>query len=964
MRRKIELYINGSLADIATDALVLMNYKLTDSESPAAVYNSWSQSVVLPRTSKNNAIFDHIYRADHVTRSGKFNALARTPFVIYNEQGEILESGYLKLNDMNETQYNATLYGGLGGFLFGLMYNSDGSKRSLADMVYMSGGDEHEFDFNITRDSVRDAWRRVTGLDGNPSKWDYINFAPCYNGLPGGDFNSKRAFCPVTGIYGVTGSESGYTSRRDHVLVDLVNNVDEWAANDLRSYQQRPVVRMKAVIDAICAAANNGGYTVNLDERFFKNSNPYYTKSWLTLPKIDSIQLPNEIGSGTDTISSPDGGALPAYDETSVFSKAFTGSWIDKGFNAKHNVSVTFTPTINVAVGGRLLTSWETPDQPTGRRYWRVVAMYQLLAYDADGVCIGGSKVAAASCKTICSDGATPMETTVSPATFVDKYNNALSTHPNSFTPGWIPEDGNVYESAMANGDFYYGTSGDGTRKLCDSNWDEVTITLNVNNIAGMADLRLRTTYLAIYSEGGAGIRYFQNIVNAVPVYDISYTNTLNFVSFVGGQVSYNYNVSGTAHSGAQMTKALLLGGTQTPADYLLSFCKMFGLLLTYNSATKEVGVLTRQTFFNGNGINLEGKIDLPSRRNVPCAVSSRWYEWTAGVNGRFADYYRDVYNKEYGMARVNTGFEFDGSHNDVLKGCIFKGAAEVLHNNKYFVRIKQNSKDVPSPFIDGGKYSLWNGSGEAKQFDIVCPDNSATIEYVNQYFPGYDYTLLPKPEFCDKDNKAVGGEDVLLMYNGRQSTSRYSRYTITDDNGLMTLYNEGAPCYLLGQWTIAANKKYTVNNDDGGDSGSFNRSFSSSFDTGDNSEKLYMPRFRRMTDSNVLPMVITHSLDFAVPSEIDQPAISCAADKAVYQRGWANYITDKMNVDTKVMTCKVDLRGLQVGQDLLRNFYYFEGCWWVLNQIKNYVVGGDDLTECEFIKVNDKTNYTNGQTY
>ena len=70
------------------------------------------------------------------------------------------------------------------------------------------------------------------------------------------------------------------------------------------------------------------------------------------------------------------------------------------------------------------------------------------------------------------------------------------------------------------------------------------------------------------------------------------------------------------------------------------------------------------------------------------------------------------------------------------------------------------------------------------------------------------------------------------------------------------------------------------------------------------------------------------------------------------------------MNVDTKVMTCKVDLRGLQVGQDLLRNFYYFEGCWWVLNQIKNYVVGGDDLTECEFIKVNDKTNYTNGQTY
>ena len=102
MRRKYSLYINGTLADIATDALVLMNYKQTDATAPAAVYNSWSQSVVLPRTSKNNAIFDHIFRADHKTTSGKFNALARTPFTIYNEQGEILESGYLKLTDKAE----------------------------------------------------------------------------------------------------------------------------------------------------------------------------------------------------------------------------------------------------------------------------------------------------------------------------------------------------------------------------------------------------------------------------------------------------------------------------------------------------------------------------------------------------------------------------------------------------------------------------------------------------------------------------------------------------------------------------------------------------------------------------------------------------------------------------------------------------------------------------------------------
>ena len=949
MRRKIELYINGSLADIATDALVLMNYKQTDATAPAAVFNSWSQLVVLPRTSRNNAIFDHIFRADHVTASGKFNALTRTPFTIYDEQGEILESGYLKLTDFDDRQYNATLYGGLGGFLFGLMYNSDGSKRSLADLVYTPGGDEHEFDFKITRDAVREAWRHLNGLEVHNVPWHYINFAPCYNGIPGNGFNSKRAFCPVAGIYGVTGSDSGYTSRRGHVMVDLENNVDEWAANDLRSYQQRPVLRFRRVIDAICNSVNNGGYTVNLDADFFKGTNPYYEQLWLTLPKIDGIQLPTESGSGTDVVTSPDAGAQPSYTETSIYDKALSGDWINKGGNAKHTVSVTFKPTINMSdLNYNRLTSWERPDTPSGRIYWRLVAMYQLIAYDGDGNIIGGSKVAAASCTTKCSDGATPMESTITPANFVSKYNNALSTHWNTFTPAWTPEDGDTYEAAMVNGAYFANPQGSTSFKtLRDSGGDELTVTLQVKDVAGMAALKLRTTYLAVRSNGGVGTPYYQVDAVQVPVYSsVSNGAYIDFVAFVSGNISYSYQISGTARSGAQMTKALLLGGTQTPADYLLSYLKMFGLYMTYNPATKAVGIMTRASFYNGGSVDLTERIDVTTRKSQPFALTSRWYEWAAPVSGRFADYYRDVYNREYGMARVNTGFEFDASHNDVLKDCLFKGAAEVLHRNKYFVRVTQNGKAVPSPFLDGGKYTLWNGAGEAKQLDVICPDDSATVEYVNQLFYGYDYRLLPKPEFCDKDGKALEGSDVLLLFDSSNGTGYYSRMTLTDDNGLMTLYNEGAPCYLLGQWTIAANKKYTINDD------------------ADTSVKLYMPRFRRFLTGGSAPMTATHALDMAVASEIDQPQITVPADKAIYPRMWASYITDKMDVDTKVVTCKVDLRGLQVGQDLLRKFYYFDGCVWVLNQIKNYVVGGDDLTECEFIKVKDKTNYTNGQTY
>ena len=945
MRRKYELYINGTLADIDVDALVLMNYKQTDASAPATVFNAWSQSVALPRTSKNNVIFDHIFRADHAVGVGKFNPLVRTPFVIYSEQGEILESGYLKLTDIDEAQYTATLYGGLGGFLYGLMYNTDGSKRSLADLVYTPGGDEHEFDFSITRDAVREAWRHLNGLEAHAIPWDYINFAPCYNGLPGGDFNSKRAFCP-SGCYGVRGDDGdGRLARNGHVLVDLVNNVDEWAANDLRSYQQRPVVSMKAVIDAICDAANNGGYTVNLDADFFKVANPYYSKLWLTLPKMDSKSLPVESESGTLAPTDPTMGAVPSY--AGFHEQSINGPW-NNGEVKNYDVSCKIVPaclTPGIPMSD-FAASWyfETNPGAVTHKYY-IVALYQLLAYADDGTLIGGSKVVGATTRLRNYETMTyqnlPYATLED---FINAYNNADNVY-GTFAPAWIPTQGSAYENNIVQGDRFSYDWIEGKTKLLDSNGDPVEITLTMNDVPGVATIGLRTSYVCLYDRDSTTIS--QSIKDDLPtIADRSVTEHIDALSYVDAAVNYTARTGGNVHSGAPINKAFLLGGTQTPADYLLSYLKTFGLYITYDKSTNGVSILTRKNFFGGGDVDLEGRIHLPSRKSIPYAINARWYEWGAPVSGRYASYYRDVYNKDYGQARVNTGFEFDASHNDVLQDCVFRGAAEVLHRNKYFVRVTENAKAVPSPFLDGGKYTLWNSSDEGKQYDVICPDSGATIDYVNQDFPGYDYTLLPKPEFCDNDNKAVEGENVLLFYDSSNGTGYYSRYTLTDDNGLMLKYNDGAPCWLLGQWTIAGNKKYTINNDV------------------DPSVKLYIPRFRRIMTGATSPMVATHSLDMAVPSEIDQPDITVASDKAVYPRGWADYVSDKMNVNTRVLTCKVDLRGLQVGQDLLRKFYYFDGCVWVLNAIKNHVIGGDNLTECEFIKVRDITKYTNGQTY
>jgi hypothetical protein len=156
------------------------------------------------------------------------------------------------------------------------------------------------------------------------------------------------------------------------------------------------------------------------------------------------------------------------------------------------------------------------------------------------------------------------------------------------------------------------------------------------------------------------------------------------------------------------------------------------------------------------------------------------------------------------------------------------------------------------------------------------------------------------------------------MFYDGMADAN----VTVTDDTAKMLSDNEGTPCWILTVPTTP----------------------------------IQIARFVRFNES--------HSLDLGTPREIDIPNASYPSSGTIYARGWQAYIADRYDVDTKVVRCFVDLRGVQVNENLLRNFYVFDNALWVLNKITNYTMTSYTTTECEFVKVKDKNSYTNGQKY
>ena len=900
MRRKISLYIGGELADLDEQSFILFNYTMDDLSNPTIVKNSFSQQVSLPGTPNNNAIFGDYYRLDRKTAlaSGEtgdaFNASVKTPFSIYNELGEIMESGYCKLDSVVRSgagvTYKVSLYGGLGSFLYSLSYADDGRKLTLADLDFLGNGDPGELDFTINASAVQDAWDRLFGDTSKPEMWDVLNFAPAYNGYPD-NFSPDKGLVQPGGI-GLPSSVGGYSTKSGYALVNLANKQDEWAVKDLRSYLQRPVLSVKALLDAISDPNNNGGYQVDIQGVTY-----LVDDMWITLPTIPSL------GSMKQNV-----GTLSLSMSTSATPNNDIGRWDIVGDTIPYGAFVSANIKCKIRMntpGGADSYSTLYLNAYNGTNQWKHSLVFmQMVAYGSDNSVVGGSAVKVANAL-YGGEKAAAQAVNFTPAFATDDYEAVNLGDPAKVSSG-------IFEFP-----------------------NEVSFRVDAQDAAYYKLLVYAYSYTSYRYRGGYQYNYGGNGSTSTPAlyadYNTSFTPNSSYV-VAGSGDSVSMQASDTLRSNARITKQMLLSSSQTPADYLLSFCKIFGLYFIADTAEKKVTILPRNDLYLDETIDLTERVDISNDVEiVPMVCDSKWYKFALeGVGGAFFDEYKDIEGIEYGVQMVNTGFDFNAEVKDLLDGNVFKNAVSILQNSRYWNIITNGAYFIPSPFLDtGNTITRWNASDETQETQVSCPPSSATIAYYNNAFNGYDADNAMKMQFADADGKPIDGRDVLVYLNGFES---YSSFKLTDDLPIMGAVNEGKPCWIL-----------------------------------DEGAGLDIPCFSRYIGLHPHgDLEIFNSLDFGMPRQLDIPGIYYREGVTIYDIAWKAYIADRYDVDTEVMRCRVDFRGigLQVGNGLLRRFYYYDGSLWVLNKITNYSMTTYDPVECEFIRVQDKDNYLTGQTY
>lgn len=688
-----------------------------------------------------------------------FNPMKRVPFLLYVDE-MVVERGYCQLTAITrkgrDYTFSVSLFGGLGEFFYNLQTGSDGESRKLSDLDFGS-----DLGFKINAAHVQQVWDDMIG-----GTLPTVGFVPMHNGVPK-NIDADKVLVKGGGLpASVTDGGNTYSAKDGYILASAERKYTEWEIGDLRSYLQRPALRLKDFFSAVFNPSNNGGWTVVADPLWFDSSNPYYENTYILLPQLN-------VEESTDDVCD-DGTVTPFSDYPATSTKVSTlglnsgcmtivSDYVDMSAQAS-NAYLSLSLPVQLALTG---VSAQGPLYMTNR-----------VSHHTEN-------------KTICMMAAA-----------YDDQNNLLAvsnryvftskSHRNETGDVKKPAAPVSTTDAQIDGYFDYDYDANEYRFRLDENPAD-TFALLIEKIQRPSSALHRVQvkfYIQMTTDGIPTVnrwRYGDNLGN------VYVSNTQFQCRILSGSNNSLKLVEPTQYSSdSQVNQTALLNSLDvTPLDLLLSVTKTFGLMWLQDNQENTVRLMQRPTYYTGEVRDIHDRIDYSKGLKVtPVSAESNNYVLANEYpETDLSEAYKSDHGRTYGEVRLSVGYDFGKDKVEMMEKVKLLGYVDGALSGAGYWSYRNADGNIPSIISGGIKVTYYHDSGgttDTKDIDYNLFNVSA-LEKRNS---------IPLGVACQNDDGEEKGEEVapsLVFLSGGKADGTYY---LSDDISAMATLNNG-PCWI-----------------------------------------------------------------------------------------------------------------------------------------------------------------------
>lgn len=463
--------------------------------------------------------------------------------------------------------------------------------------------------------------------------------------------------------------------------------------------------------------------------------------------------------------------------------------------------------------------------------------------------------------------------------------------------------------------------------------------------------------------------------------YDVDFYTEITDTTLVGNLIQGYNNIS--------LNKEMLFATSKSPMKYLTDFCKFLNLKFECDNTTKKIKILTINNFYNGRTYDLTDKID--HSRNIEIKhilTKSKRINIGLETPDTYPVYIFNKISKDKFNTKIyDTGIEYNISEENLLDNLIYKNTIDWQQNSIFY----QIWPQLPRPYATTTvSWTLWNSASQ-KSMEFITDGAK-----ISDGKSGATYDFFPKVALFDKDNKAVDAYPTFVFLNGFIKNYDYKTYSTdyqaicpritfsndTDEqfiladgrcyinsfdytaNGNFNYYGyyQTSPDYTATAWALPYFSRDLYNyyepdikwNYQGNIMASWNIANQKGLETG---IKFNNVEFIRNTEYAYTKTRLN--------STAEQNTYSIEANpqclNRIYDKIWEPWINEMYDRNSRELTLYVDLTGLGDLNQLMRNFYEFDGCLWIITKIDGYRLnnfGRDKFTKVTLKKVVNQDAY------